>query len=111
VQARNPQETGPWSDPVTFTVSASQGSGADPEPVTFRKSGSGDGTIQVGTQECSGGCAEIQASYADYALLTVTPDANSHFVRLEREDGTPLDAGQFYASPGETILVIFDLNE
>jgi hypothetical protein len=104
---------GPWSAGLTFEVAAScpLGSGViTPEPVTFQKAGSGDGTIQVGSQVCGPTCASVQVPYADYAEMTVIPDADSYFVRLEREDGTPLNTSQFDVQPGETIIVVFEQN-
>jgi hypothetical protein len=104
--------SGPWSSPLNFEVAAS----CPPEmigraDVIFRKRGSGSGTIRVGTQECGPDCDELPVPYADYALLTVIAAEGSHFVRLEREDGTLLNVDSFAVSPGETVFVIFEQNE
>ena len=79
--------------------------------LTVTKAGTGTGTVLVDGQECGPACEELQVPYADYALLTVIAADGSHFVRLEREDGTPVNVDSFEVSPGETIFVIFEHNE
>lgn len=93
---------------VSLSESSHQDEGS---MIVIRKVGNGTGTLIVGAQECGPACEELQIPYADYALLTVIAAEGSHFVRLEREDGTPLNIDSFEVSSGETVFVIFEQNE
>ncbi len=79
-------------------------------PVTILKTGTGNGTIIAGDQECGPGCAELVIPYVTDGSMTVTvePAAGSFFAGWETVGGDPI--GQtFYANPGETVVAVFEL--
>lgn len=74
------------------------------------KTGTGQGTILIGDQECGPECTELRIPYTDKTgiVLKAIPESGYRFVRWEKSDGSPVVDGVFRAQPGDSVIAIFE---